>query len=207
VSLANSAVGGVNQNYTGDGYSGIYIWGAQLEAGSFPTSYIPTVASQVTRGADSASMTGVNFSSWYRQDEGSFYGEFNSDFVSYSDKRIVALYYPSLASVAGQDIVYQATGKAAIDYTTVSSMAVTGNSIIAPSFGRFAASIKPGDLAIAISGGTAATSSSMAFASIVPTEVYFGLRRNSTGYLNGHIKKLSYYPKRLSDSELQALTA
>ena len=42
----------------------------QIEAGAFPTSYIPTVASQVTRVADVASMTGVNFSSWYRQDEG-----------------------------------------------------------------------------------------------------------------------------------------
>jgi hypothetical protein len=59
--------------YTGDGYSGIYIWGAQLEAGAFPTSYIKTEASQVTRSADSASMTGTNFSEWYRQDEGTVY--------------------------------------------------------------------------------------------------------------------------------------
>ena len=64
--------------YQGDGYSGIYIWGAQLESGAFPTSYIPTVASQVTRSADAASMTGTNFSSWYRQDEGTLYADYVS---------------------------------------------------------------------------------------------------------------------------------
>ena len=60
-------------SYTGDGTSGIYLWGAQLEVGAFPTSYIPTTTAAVTRSADVASITGSNFSSWYRQDEGTVF--------------------------------------------------------------------------------------------------------------------------------------
>jgi hypothetical protein len=60
---------------TGDGTSGIYFWGAQLEAGSFPTSYIPTTDATATRAADVASISGSNFSGWYRQDEGTVFAE------------------------------------------------------------------------------------------------------------------------------------
>lgn len=56
---AHGGGGGINTNstastdtYLGDGTSGIYVWGAQLEVGSVATSYIPTTTVAVTRGAD-----------------------------------------------------------------------------------------------------------------------------------------------------------
>jgi hypothetical protein len=52
------------------------IMGAQVEVGSFPTSYIPTEGSTKTRNPDNASITGSNFTEWYNQSEGSVYCAF-----------------------------------------------------------------------------------------------------------------------------------
>jgi hypothetical protein len=51
----------------------VLAWGAQLEAGSYATSYIPTLAASVTRVADAASKTGI--SSLIGQTEGTIYAE------------------------------------------------------------------------------------------------------------------------------------
>jgi len=62
-------------SYLGNG-STFLIWGAQLEAGSGASSYIPTGASQETRNPDSCVMTGANFSSWFAgATEGVLYAE------------------------------------------------------------------------------------------------------------------------------------
>jgi len=60
--------------YAGNG-SGVYIWGAQLELGSFATSYIPTLAASATRGAEKVAKIGIT--SLIGQTEGTIYFEIN----------------------------------------------------------------------------------------------------------------------------------
>jgi len=71
--LMQTTTSSTPQSYTGDGTSGIYLWGAQLEAGSYATSYIPTTTAAVTRNADVISKTGI--SSLIGQTEGTIFVE------------------------------------------------------------------------------------------------------------------------------------
>jgi hypothetical protein len=59
--------------YAGNASLGIYAFGAQLEAGAYATSYIPTLGAAVTRGADACSKTGI--SSLIGQTEGTMFVE------------------------------------------------------------------------------------------------------------------------------------
>ena len=65
---------GTNVSYTGNGTSGVFLWGKQVEAGTYPTTYIPTTTAAVTRLADAASKTGV--SSLIGQTEGTLFVDF-----------------------------------------------------------------------------------------------------------------------------------
>lgn len=59
-----SPAAGTLDTYAGNGTSGLYLWGGQMEAGAAATSYIPTVAATVTRSADTLTLRAFGTNDW-----------------------------------------------------------------------------------------------------------------------------------------------
>jgi hypothetical protein len=193
--------------YTGDGVSGIYIWGAQLETGAFATPYIPTVASTVARSADVAVMTGVNFSRWYRADEGAFVVDAFARATPSSSRFALVVSDGTANNRIGMATraATTTTGlQVVVGGSTVATCAVT---VSADAFYKFAGSYAANDFNAAVNG-TLATQDTLGGVPVV-TSMTIGSNQagDATTTLNGYIKSLSYYPTRLTNAQLQAVTA
>jgi hypothetical protein len=193
-------------SFTGNGTSGLFVWGAQLEAGAFATSYIPTVASQVTRSADVATMTGTNFSSWYNQSEGTFVEDFSffasadtvnsKAFFAVSDGTTNNRIYGNLNSLSVPFVFIAAGGVTQANISTI--VAVTNNAVA-----KVASGYKLNDFAAVLNGGAVTTDTS----GTVPTVDRLGIGNlNNFSQINGHIRQIAYYNTRLPNATLQTLT-
>jgi len=181
----------------GDGTKGLGLWGAQLEQAAFATSYIPTVASQVTRAADVCTITAPMFAPWYNQTEGTFV--MNATPVNNGCYALAAT-----DGTANEEIIlrYASTGSAAVVRDGGTIQANFGTGVLT---GKNALAYKVNDFAVSTNGGAAATDTS----GTVPTnnQVSLGRAFDGTLNINGHIRSVEYYPVRLADFQLQALSA
>ena len=181
------------------------IWGVQLEAGTFATSYIRTTGSQVTRTADTAVMTGTNFSSWYNASEGTFTAQ-----------------YLSFATSGFPDVLNASDGtnnnrlNVFIDgsngFTTTSEL-VAGVQQGVCSFPTTQKTTIRASFAYSSAGVSAAVNGT---ATVVGNNVTHpsGLNKLSLGnsaagvnnFLNGYLAKFAFYSQRLISAELQAFS-
>jgi hypothetical protein len=187
----------------------IYFWGGQLEAQSFASSYIPTTTATVARGADSALMTGTNFSSWYNQAEGTIFA-ISQGLPQGAPTGV--LYQVDDGTNAERQLAFPASGGSSVQVTARTH----DNNVINNSFAFSSVnSLLPIRVAYAYASGNYGGScngsnTQTAASSGVPTvnKLSVGLIASGTNstWINTTISRIAYWPTRLPDATLQALT-
>ena len=195
-------------NYTGDGTSGLYLWGAQLETGSVATSYIPTTSGTVTRSADAVSIAASLFPLNAAQ---------GTLFVDALIAGRCSADYPHLVSLSG---VSENTDSICLPWSPAASGAVggairTGN--VAQS-GEYVGSVKSvgsfvktamgyaSNDVMVVTDGTLGTSDTSA---TIPTVTRMLIGQPGIYQLQAafNIRRAAYISRRMTNAELQAMTA
>ena len=187
----------------------IQCWGAQVEAGAFATSYIPTGAANASRALDAVVIQGQNFASWYNQTQGSFYIECDNTFstavttyprvIMFSDVNgnqnncIQCIYY---TASSGIQVAVWRMGS----FLNATNATVTSGSLVKVSFGYDQIGISG-----SYNGGAIQTNTNPGLP--VVDRVGIGTTPYGGGNITGHIKRFTYWPQRLSNAQLVTLTS
>jgi hypothetical protein len=177
-----------------------YYWGAQMELGAFPTSYIPTEATAVTRNADVATMTGTNFSDWYNQTAGTFvlqYFENQNPIVSggrmLSDtaQLRLPLYQISSSNLGSYD-------------NTGGNVTFTSGTLVANGVNKASSAWNATNRFGCTNAGAVASGSFDGNYDLSGLRLFSA--HDNANYKNGHIQKLFFYPLTFTAAQLQAAT-
>jgi hypothetical protein len=205
VALSVPSVGvsadGLTNSYAGTTGSGIFVWGAMLEQGSYSTSYIPTLGSTVTRLADSASKTGI--ASLIGQSEGTILWSFDIPSIA------TAGTYNEIAISDGTSsneigLIYYPDGR--IQFTSF----VSGSLVVNISLGlygltagnhKFAFAYKLNDYVAYVDGVSVGTDTSAGVPAMSVLNLY-----NPFGASLSRINQFLLFKTRLSNAKLAELT-
>ena len=182
-----------------------YFYGFQLEQGSYPTSYIPTNGSAVTRSAETA--TGSGNAATFNDSEGvlmaeisALYEDGNNRYISLSDgtsnNRLIIRYVSGGNNFIGMFVKVGGATQASIIY----NKDITINSKVVLKY-------KLNDYALWIDGFEVGTDTS---ANVPSANTLNQLKfEDASGGANfyGNTKQVQYYNSALTDSELEQLTS
>jgi hypothetical protein len=193
-----------NKTLNLDGTNSILIFGAQLEEGSFPTSYMKTEGSTASRSADVASIPVADFG--WNNGEGTLFADYRTfstkatwrEAITLSSTVVSPANYIVLRVDPSDNKDYQGYSANSLEFDLQTSGYSTGD------FVKTAGAYKTNDFAASHDGNILTDTSGN------PPESVFSLqigRHFSSRQLNGHIKSIKYYPRRLTNAQLQDLTS
>ena len=177
---------------------------AQLEAGSFATSYIPTSGSQQTRSADVASIPVSAVG--YNDQAGTVVVEAQVADTSVSNAGDLRIKTTTgfIFTDAGSRVGGFPAGSYTV-YSPTTSILMRVDTVLSDGQPYKAAySIAESNSALSVNGSSVVIDQTTTIAG--KTASLFELGKGSS-FLNGHIKSIQYYPRRLTDAQLQELTS
>ena len=189
---------------TGNNSNGIYIYGAQIEAGSYATSYIPNhgTSGGVTRAADSCSVTGV--SDVIGQTEGTLFFDVNISRVVGNEAigTINSGAYANHATIqrVGSTIQFVRNSATQSGATIVTSATITAGRY------KLAIAYKSGDTACFLNGAQVSTTQTQTFTNATLNAVKIGTDAIGALPISDSVKQATLFKERLTNSELATLT-
>ena len=183
-----------------DGTSSIFVWGAQLEAGAFPTSYIPTTTVGVPRNKDDINTTSVG---WYNASASTVYVHSSVPYVGATNQFSFAV---SDGLFSDSLLCYRSSGTA----STVNSFAAGGNDGAATAASQWSNGDEKRDaFVLALNDLTYYQDGSIIGAqdttADLPTidRLNIGSNYENSQHWNGHIKEIRYYNERKANTWLE----
>ncbi len=191
--------------FVANGTDGLYAFGAQFEQGSFPTSYIPTTTTALTRNADVATMTGTNFSDWFNASQGAFIyqiiknGSAIIDISATDGTTSNTLGFESAANNDTEGFIKTAGVTQANPYSAAGSLTLNAVNKIGLLYAN--------NYVYGAKNGVALTTANPDTSATIPTVDQLQIGKLGTNNRQGfYLQKLLYYPQRITNSELLAFT-
>jgi hypothetical protein len=211
---------GTNNNaFNGTIGEGVYLYAPQMEYSGVPTSYIYTQGSSVSRGADVATSTAYTrkadvaqmngkdkIEEWYVPGQGTLYAEGISNDQDTYYPGFIELNKNSSGTTDRIQLLGRPSGiisfQVSVDgsFSAINS-ALSGN--MRTQNAKVALAFQENDFAFTFSGNTTVYTDT---SGPVPDVNYVSIGEQNEGYMNGTIKKIVYYPERLTNDEIVALT-
>lgn len=197
----------INLIETGDGTSGVLLWGAQLESGDFSTSYIPTTGATSTRNADVCNNSGS--AQDFNSEEGVLYAEISaldnqgsstSTVISINDGTVsnrIHLFYFVTDNTIYANYRSGGTTRSTADFTLSNTADIN----------KFAYKWKSGDFALWVNGVEVDTDTNT---TMIPSNTLNQLDFNAGGggfNFYGKVRNAQVFTEALTDAELQELTS
>ena len=190
--------------FEGDGTSGFFIWGAQIEQSSYATSYIPTSGSTATRAEDFSTSAATFGNSWYEQSEGTVFSNTVSSTPPSGTNDSAWGFDVDATTGTDRMWLYHTKGQAigaasgSVQYILTSGAVSAGETL------KVGFAFKENDIAYSANSASPLTDTS----ALLPTvnRLYIGKAGFIDTELNGTISRLTYWPTRLSNDTLQTIT-